>query len=126
MEEAARSNSVRLLITGNAADRIRERALDSSRAVISASTRVRRSSSGFHRCVLAVTSSSGARRRIPAIFSRFSPAVRSAARVGGAVLMVAHRRAGRPPTIGSAPTAGGESGLVPAGGGGGGGGGRGG
>ena len=47
------------------------------------STRVRRNSSGLHRWVFAVTKSSGARRRIPAIFSRFRPSVRSApARVG--------------------------------------------
>ena len=83
MEEAATSNSSRVLVTGNAACRIRVRALDSSRAVISASTRVRRNSSGFHRWVLAVTSSSGARRRIAASFSRRSPAFRSAASGGG-------------------------------------------
>ena len=91
MEEAARSNSSRVLVTGNAACRIRVRALDSSRAVISASIRVRRNSSGSHRWVRAVTSSSGARRRIAASLSRRSPAVRSAASGGGAVL-IAHRR----------------------------------
>ena len=69
-------------MTGNAAVRIRVRALEASRAVISASTRVRRNSSGFQRWVLAVTSSSGARRRIAASFNRFSPAVRSAASGG--------------------------------------------
>jgi hypothetical protein len=82
-----RSNSARVLVTGKAAWRIGVRALDSSRAVISASARVRRNSSGDHRCVLAVTSSSGARRRIAASLSRRSPAVRSAASGGGAVLM---------------------------------------
>jgi hypothetical protein len=91
MEEAVTSNSSSRLATGKAAVRIRVRALDSSRAVISASTRVRRNSSGFQRWVLAVTSSSGARRRIAAIFSRFSPAFRSAASGGGAVVTVHHR-----------------------------------
>ena len=66
--------------------------MDSSRAVISASTRVRRNSSGFHRWVLAVTSSSGARRRIAASFSRRSPSFRSAASGGGAVLTTAAAR----------------------------------
>src|SRR5688572_21735262 len=90
MEELARSNSARVLATGNAAVRIRLRALDSSRAVISASTRVRSSSSGAQRWVLAVTSSSGASRRIAASLSRRSPAVRSGASGGGAVLTAYH------------------------------------
>ena len=94
---------------GTPAGRIRVRALDSSRAAISASTRVRRNSSGFHRWVFAVTSSSGARRRIAAIFSRFSPSLRSAASGGGAVLTadppIGRRSRSRPGT-GSAPPAG--------------------
>ena len=57
--------------------------LEASRVAISASTRVRRNSSGLHRCVFAVISSSGASRRIAAIFSRFSPSLRSAASTGG-------------------------------------------
>ena len=57
--------------------------MEASRAAISASTRVRRNSSGLQRWVFAVTSSSGASRRIAAIFSRFSPAFRSAASGGG-------------------------------------------
>ena len=64
--EAVRSNSSSVLLTGKQACRRRVRAFDSSRAAISASTRVRRNSSGFHRCVFAVTQQ-GARRRIPAI-----------------------------------------------------------
>ena len=51
-------------------------------AVISASIRVRRNSSGFHRWVFAVISSSGARRRTAASFRRRSPALRSAASGG--------------------------------------------
>jgi hypothetical protein len=54
-------------------------ALDSSRAMISASIRVHRNSSGFHRWGFAVTRSWGARWRIAASLSRPSPAVRSAA-----------------------------------------------
>ena len=96
--------------SGNAADRIRVRALDSSRAVISASTRVRRNSSGFQRCVLAVTSSSGARRRIAAIFNRFSPSFRSAANGGGLLLTAPHRR-WRRSAAGSAPMASQHKGL---------------
>ena len=68
-----------VLMTGNAAWRIRVRALDSSREVISASIRVRRNSSGFHRWVFAVTSSSGARRRIAAELEPPQPGVQ----VGG-------------------------------------------
>ena len=44
-EDALRSNSSRVLVTGNVAFFIRVRALEASRAVISASTRVRSSSS---------------------------------------------------------------------------------
>ena len=55
----------------------RVRALEASRAAISASTRVRSSSSGVQRWVLAVTSSSGASRRIAASLSRRSPSTRS-------------------------------------------------
>jgi hypothetical protein len=43
--------------------------VEASGAAISASTRVRRNSSGLHRCVFAVTSSPGASRRIAAIFN---------------------------------------------------------
>ena len=85
IEDAATSNSARVLVTGKLACRIRVRTLDASRAAISASTRVRRNSSGFHRCVFAVTSSSGASRRIAAIFNRFSPSFRSAGSGGGVV-----------------------------------------
>ena len=70
---AARSNSSRVFITGKQAAFNRARALDSSRAVISASTNVRRKSSGLQRWVLATTSSSGASRRIAASFRRFKP-----------------------------------------------------
>ena len=77
-------------MTGNPAWRRRVAALEASRAAISASTRVRRNSSGLHRWVFAVTSSSGASRRIAAIFSRFSPSVRSAGSTGGAAVTMAH------------------------------------
>ena len=60
IDDAATSNSSRRLVTGKLAALSRARALDASRLVISASTRVRRKSSGDHRWVLAVTSSSGA------------------------------------------------------------------
>lgn len=93
------SNSASVLATGKAAWRIRLRALDSSRLLISASMRVRRNSSGFHRCVLAVISSSGARRRIAASLSRRSPASMSAASGGGAVL-TGHRRSRSPTAAG--------------------------
>src|SRR3954452_16659191 len=88
MEEAATSKSSRVLVTGNAAALSLVLALDSSRAAISASTRVRRNSSGFHRWVLAVTSSSGASWRIAAIFNRFNPSVRSAGNGGGVVAVM--------------------------------------
>ena len=65
-------------MTGNAAVFSRVRALEASRAVISASTRVRSSSSGVHRWVFAVSSSSGASWRIAASLSRRSPSARSA------------------------------------------------
>ena len=70
-------------MTGNPAARSRARALDSSRAAISASTRVRSTSSGAQRWVLAVCSTSGAMARTVASFSRFSPATRSAAQRRG-------------------------------------------
>ena len=79
MEQAFRSSSSSVLITGNAAVFIRVRALDASRAVISASIRVRSSSSGAHRWVFAVISSSGASCRMVASFSRRSPAAMSGA-----------------------------------------------
>ncbi|MFC5041509.1 hypothetical protein [Ornithinimicrobium kibberense] len=56
--------------------------MEASRAAISASTRARSTSSGAHRWVLAVTSSSGASCRIAASLSRRSPAVRSASSTG--------------------------------------------
>ena len=71
--EAARSNSSRVLTTGNAAVLSRVRALEASRAVISASTRVRSSSPGVHRWVFAVPQQSGASWRIAASLSRRSP-----------------------------------------------------
>ena len=82
MEHADRSSSSRVLITGNAAVFIRVRALEASRAVISASIRVRSSSSGAHRWVLAVISSSGASCRMAASLSRRSPAAMSGASGG--------------------------------------------
>jgi hypothetical protein len=57
--DTPRSNSSRVLVTGNAAALRRVRALEASRALISASTRVRSSSSGVQRWVFAVRSSSG-------------------------------------------------------------------
>jgi hypothetical protein len=59
--------------------------VEASRAAISASIRVRSTSSGAQRCVLAVNSTSGAVRRTVASFSRRNPASRSAAR-GGTLL----------------------------------------
>ncbi len=84
IEEAVRSNSSSVLVTGKVACFMRVAALEASRAVISASIRVRSSSSGAHRWVFAVISSSGARRRIAASLSRRSPAARSGASGGGA------------------------------------------
>ena len=92
MEQADRSSSSRVLITGNAAVFIRVRALEASRAVISASIRVRSSSSGAHRWVFAVTSSSGASWRIAASLSRRSPAARSGASGGAAAAVMTARR----------------------------------
>ena len=63
-DDALTSNSSRVLVTGKPAAFSRSRALDASLEAISASIRVRRNSSGDHRWVLAVTSSSGARRRM--------------------------------------------------------------
>ena len=57
--DAMRPDSSRVLVTGNAACFMRVRALEASRAVISAPARVRSSSSGAHRWVFAVISSSG-------------------------------------------------------------------
>jgi hypothetical protein len=59
MDDAPRSKSSSVLVTGNAAALSLVRALEASRAVISASTRVRSSSSGAHRCVFAVISARG-------------------------------------------------------------------
>ena len=86
--DALRSNSSRVLVTGNAAFFSLVRALEASRAVISASTRVRSSSSGAHRWVFAVISSSGASWRIAASLSRRSPAARSGASGGGAAAVM--------------------------------------
>ena len=52
--DTVRSNSSRVLMTGNVAVLSRVRALEASRAAISASIRVRSSSSGAHRWVFAV------------------------------------------------------------------------
>ena len=90
--------AVQCLGDGEPGWRLLVAALEASRAAISASTRVRRNSSGLQRCVFAVISSSGASRRIAAIFSRFSPTFRSAARTGGLVLTTVLRprsRSGR-------------------------------
>jgi hypothetical protein len=92
MEEAATSNSSIVLSTGNAAAFIRARALDSSREVISASSKVRRNSSGDHRWVFAVTISSGAMRRIVPSLSLRSPESRSAARAGAVAAVMAFPR----------------------------------
>ena len=109
IEDTARSNSSRVLTTGNAAVLSRVRALEASRAAISASTRVRNSSSGAHRWVFAVRSSSGASWRIAASLSRRSPSTRSgaSARRGRAHDVPTRRwRAGRSPTAsGSGPGA---------------------
>ena len=62
--------------------------------MISASIRVRSSSSGAHRWVFAVTSSSGASWRMVASLSRRSPAAMSGAS-GGAAALTGVRRCGR-------------------------------
>jgi hypothetical protein len=103
-EDTPRPDSSRVLVTGNAALRSLVRALEASRALISASTRVRSSSSGAHRWVLAVSSSSGARRRIAASFRRRSPSVRSGGSGGGAAVMTGHRWR-RPTAAGPGPRA---------------------
>ena len=73
--------------------------LEASRDAISVSTRVRRNSSGVQRWVLAVTSSSGASRRIAPSCRRRSPASRSAGRTGVGAVMTG-RRSRRPTTVG--------------------------
>ena len=95
MEDAATSNSAVVLITGNAAAFIRARAFDSSREAISASSMVRRNSSGDHRWVRAVTISSGASRRIVASLSRRRAPSRSAARAGAAAAVMTSLRSGK-------------------------------
>jgi len=70
MEEADTSKPSRVLMTGNAAALNRLAVLEASRAAISASTRVRSTSSGVQRCVLAVNRTSGAVRRTVASLSR--------------------------------------------------------
>jgi hypothetical protein len=89
IEEEGTSNSSMVLSTGNWAAFIRARALDSSREAISASSRVRRNSSGDHRWVFAVTISSAARRRIVPSLSLRSPVSRSAARAGAVAAVMA-------------------------------------
>ena len=69
---------------GNPAALSRLAVLDASRAASSASIRVRSTSSGVQRCVLAVIRISGAMARMVDSFSRRSPAVRSAGSCGGA------------------------------------------
>ena len=69
-------------MTGNAAALSRLAALEASRAAISASIRVRSTSSGVQRWVLAVSSTSGAVRRTAASLSRRNPASRSAGSCG--------------------------------------------
>lgn len=70
-------------MAGKLACRIRVRTLGASRDVTSASMIVRRNSSGFHRWVFAVTSTSGASLHIAAIFNHVSPSFRSAGSGGG-------------------------------------------
>ena len=65
-------------MTGNAAALRRLAVLEASRAAISASTNVRRISSGVQRCVLATCSTSAALRRTVASLSLRSAASRSA------------------------------------------------
>ena len=89
-----------VLVTGNPAALSRSRALDSSRDAISASTRVRRNSSGDQRWVLAVTSSSGARRRIAPSRSRRRPPSRSPASAGVAGAVMWLRRSRSPTGVG--------------------------
>ena len=106
IEDTARSNSSRVLTTGNAAVLSRVRALEASRAVISASTRVRSSSSGAHRWVFAVRSSSGASWRIAASLSRRNPSARSGASAGAAALTTTSRSRCRRCVVGVVPRAG--------------------
>lgn len=87
IEDADRSNSSIVLSTGKVAALSRARSLEASRAETSASIRVRRTSSGAQRWVLAVRSSSGARSRMVDSLSLRRPAVRSAGS-GGGVLTV--------------------------------------
>jgi hypothetical protein len=79
--------------------------LDSSRAVISASIRVRSTCCGVQRWVLAVWSTSGAMARTLASFNRFNPATRSASS-GGACVVIGAPRSDRPPANGPARLAG--------------------
>src|SRR6478672_8485345 len=85
MVDAATSKVSMVLVTGNVAALSRFAVFDASRAVSSASTRVRSTSSGVQRWVFAVSSSSGANRRTVASFSRRSPAARSAGSSGTCV-----------------------------------------
>ena len=64
--------------------------------MISASIKVRSSSSGAHRWVFAVISSSGASCRMAASLSRRSPAARSGASAGAAAVMTAPRSRSQP------------------------------
>src|SRR5664280_3365748 len=82
MVDAVKSKVSMVFVTGNVAALSRFAVFDASRAVSSASTRVRRTSSGVQRWVFAVSSSSGASRRTVASLSRRSPAARSAGSSG--------------------------------------------
>src|SRR4051794_31204908 len=82
MDDTVTSKVARVLWTGKLAALSRLAVLEASRAVSSASMRVRRTSSGVQRWILAVARSSGARARMRASFSRRSPASRSAGNCG--------------------------------------------
>ncbi len=85
-EDLERSNSERTFVTGKAAALRRFCTLAASREAISASTRVRRNSSGDQRWVLADTKSSGDNLRMAERRSRRSPDSRSAGRAGAGAL----------------------------------------
>ena len=82
MDEPWTSKVSRVLVTGNAAALSRLAVFEASRAASSASIRVRSSSSGVQRCVLAVSITVAALARMVDSFSRRSPAVRSAGSSG--------------------------------------------
>ena len=89
----ARSNSSRVLTTGNAAVLSRVRALEASRAVISASMRVRSSSSG-------PTVGSSRSAAVPGRVGASRPASAGATRRPGPAPAPARRRSRRPPDVG--------------------------